>query len=63
MIKRFSKMIYGIMYYLTKNNLTENTIVIFMSDNGGFSHPPRAGQPETQNYPLRTGKGSLYGVG
>ena len=49
-----------LMYYLTKNNLTENTIVIFMSDNGGFSHPPRQGQPETQNFPLRAGKGSLY---
>ena len=49
-----------LMYYLTKNHLTKNTIVIFMSDNGGFSHPPREGEPNTQNYPLRGGKGSLY---
>lgn len=49
-----------LMYYLAKHRLTENTIVIFMSDNGGFSHPPREGKPDSQNYPLRAGKGSLY---
>lgn len=49
-----------LMYYLTKHHLTKNTIVIFMSDNGGFSHPPREGKSNTQNYPLRGGKGSLY---
>jgi arylsulfatase A-like enzyme len=49
-----------LMYYLTMHHLTENTIVVFMSDNGGFSHPPREGAPNTQNYPLRGGKGALY---
>jgi arylsulfatase A-like enzyme len=49
-----------LMYYLNKHQLTENTILIFMSDNGGFSHPPREGQSDTQNYPLKAGKGSLY---
>lgn len=49
-----------LMYYLTKHKLTENTIIIFMSDNGGYSHPPREGEANTQNYPLRGGKGSLY---
>ena len=49
-----------LMYYLTKHHLTENTIVIFLSDNGGFSHSPREGKPNTQNYPLLGGKGSLY---
>jgi len=49
-----------LMYYLTMHHLTENTIVVFMSDNGGFSHPPREGAPNTQNYPLRGGKGPLY---
>ena len=49
-----------ILDYLDKNNLTKNTIIIFMSDNGGFSHPPRDGKPNSQNYPLRGGKGSLY---
>ena len=31
-----------------------------MSDNGGFSHRPREGKDNSQNYPLRGGKGSLY---
>lgn len=49
-----------LMDYLEKNNLAKNTIIIFMSDNGGYSHPPREGKDNTQNYPLRGGKGSLY---
>lgn len=48
-----------LMDYLEKNKLTKNTIIIFMSDNGGYSHPPREGKDNTQNYPLRGGKGSL----
>ncbi len=49
-----------LMDYLDKNRLTKNTVIIFMSDNGGLSHPPRTGEMDTQNYPLRYGKGSLY---
>jgi arylsulfatase A-like enzyme len=49
-----------LMDYLDQHHLTNNTIIVFMSDNGGFSHPPRQGAPNTQNYPLRGGKGSLY---
>lgn len=49
-----------LMDYLEKNDLTKSTIIIFMSDNGGYSHPPREGKDNTQNYPLRGGKGSLY---
>ncbi|ASZ11979.1 sulfatase [Chitinophaga pendula] len=49
-----------LMDYLDKNGLAENTVVIFMSDNGGYSHPPREGDHNTQNYPLKGGKGALY---
>ncbi|WP_017257145.1 sulfatase [Pedobacter arcticus] len=49
-----------LMDYLEQKDLAKNTIIIFMSDNGGFSHSPRVGKPNTQNYPLRGGKGSLY---
>ena len=52
-----------LMDYLQKNDLEKNTIIIFMSDNGGFSHRPREGKDNTQNYPLRGGKGSLYDGG
>lgn len=46
--------------YLAENNLEDNTIVVFMSDNGGLTREPRSGAQDTQNYPLRAGKGSLY---
>ncbi|MBO9727297.1 MAG: sulfatase [Chitinophaga sp.] len=49
-----------LMDYLDQHHLTQNTIIVFMSDNGGFSHPPRQGGDNTQNYPLRGGKGALY---
>jgi len=40
---------------LDQLNLTKNTIVIFSSDNGGYIQ-----QNITDNFPLRSGKGSLY---
>ncbi|HEX5554438.1 MAG TPA: sulfatase-like hydrolase/transferase, partial [Chitinophagaceae bacterium] len=49
-----------LMRYLDTHHLTGNTIIIFMSDNGGLSHPPRTGKIDTQNDPLRNGKVSLY---
>ncbi len=47
---------------LDKHGLAEQTIVMFLSDNGGYindgqHHPGRA---TTSNRPLRSGKGSLY---
>jgi len=42
---------------LDRNKLTRNTIVVFMSDNGGLS--TSEGSP-TSNLPLRGGKGWLY---
>ena len=42
---------------LEKNGLTEQTIIVFMSDNGGLS--TAEGQP-TSNLPLRAGKGWPY---
>jgi arylsulfatase A-like enzyme len=49
-----------LMDYLERNGLASNTVIFFMSDNGGYSHPPRDGGHNTQNYPLKGGKGSLY---
>lgn len=42
---------------LKENGLDKNTIVVFMSDNGGLA--TAEGQP-TSNLPLRAGKGWLY---
>jgi len=44
---------------LNQRGIAERTIVIFVSDNGGYIGKS-GGQPVTDNYPLRSGKGSLY---
>jgi arylsulfatase A-like enzyme len=44
---------------LDERKLAANTIVIFASDNGGAVHR-YDGRPITNNWPLRSGKGSLY---
>src|SRR5690606_5433222 len=50
-----------IMDYLSKKGIKENTIILFMSDNGGLSMvPPRSGQEHSHNLPLKAGKGSVY---
>lgn len=40
--------------------VAQNTIVLFMSDNGGQANAPRQGQYYIQNAPLHAGKGSAY---
>ncbi len=40
--------------------LENRTIVIFLSDNGGYTGKWKGGQVVTNNDPLRSGKGSLY---
>lgn len=60
MIEGMDKSLGDIMDYLDTRGLTENTIIIFMSDNGGFSLRPRAGELHTHNKPLNSGKGSAY---
>ncbi|MGE3819848.1 MAG: sulfatase [Isosphaeraceae bacterium] len=44
---------------LDERGLTNDTLVIFLSDNGGFVGDFE-GRPVTSNAPLRSGKGSLY---
>lgn len=60
MIEGMDKSLGDIMDYLEKNGLAENTVLLFMSDNGGFSLRPRAGELHTHNKPLNSGKGSAY---
>jgi arylsulfatase A-like enzyme len=60
LVEGMDKSLGDLLDYLDTHHLTENTLVVFMSDNGGFSHSPRQGAQNTQNYPLRGGKGSLY---
>ena len=62
LIEGMDKSLGDIMDYLEKNKLADNTIIIFMSDNGGLAAEPewRDGKPHTQNSPLNSGKGSAY---
>lgn len=62
LVKGMDKSLGDLMDYLDKYNLTDNTIIIFMSDNGGLAAEPgwRDGKVHTQNYPLNSGKGSAY---
>lgn len=61
MIAGMDKSLGDLLDYLEKNNLEKNTVILFMSDNGGLSvGAPRGGTPHTHNLPLRAGKGSLY---
>jgi arylsulfatase A-like enzyme len=45
---------------LDRLGLTDNTIIVFCSDNGGNVHSLVGGRPATNNHPLRAGKGTLY---
>lgn len=62
LIEGMDKSLGDIMTWLDKNGKADNTVIIFMSDNGGLSSSPkwRGGTLHTQNRPLNSGKGSAY---
>ena len=60
LIEGMDKSLGDIMNYLKEKNIDKNTIIVFLSDNGGLSAHARGGKPNTQNLPLRSGKGSAY---
>ena len=60
MVEGMDKSLGDILDYLDENKLSENTIVMFMSDNGGLSAHGRGGEPHTHNRPLSSGKGSAH---
>jgi arylsulfatase A-like enzyme len=61
LIEGMDKSLGDIMNYLKEKKVDQNTIVIFMSDNGGLSISPlRGGKEHSQNFPLKAGKGSVY---
>lgn len=62
LIEGMDKSLGDIMNWLKKNKEEDNTIIIFLGDNGGLAANTRwrEGKPHTQNYPLKSGKGSLY---
>ncbi len=60
MIEGMDKSLGDIMNYLENKNMEDNTVIMFMSDNGGLSAHARGGVPHTHNAPLSSGKGSMH---
>lgn len=61
LVEGYDKSIGDIVQFLKNKGIYDNTVIIFLSDNGGLSlSPPRSGKQHTQNLPLKAGKGSLY---
>lgn len=61
MIEGMDKSLGDILDFLESQTIVKNTLIIFMTDNGGLSRtPPRGGEAHTHNLPLRAGKGSVY---
>lgn len=61
LVEGMDKSLGDIMQWLNQKGIAANTIIIFMSDNGGLSlKPQRGGEAHTQNLPLKAGKGSVY---
>ncbi len=59
MVRSLDENIGRLLAHLDQRGLASNTWVIFTSDNGGYVNAYR-GRQVTDNYPLRSGKGSLY---
>jgi len=59
MVEGMDKSLGDILDYLEENQLDNNTIILFMSDNGGLSAVARGGERHTHNKPLSSGKGSI----
>ncbi len=60
MVEGMDKSLGDLMDYLDENRISENTIILFMSDNGGLSAVGRGGERHFHNAPLASGKGSAY---
>ena len=59
LIEGMDKSLGDLMANVEKHNLTDNTIILFMSDNGGLSAVARSGKKHMHNLPLKSGKGSV----
>ncbi len=60
MLQSLDESVGRILAKLNQKSLTENTWVIFTSDNGGLATTEGPNTPATSNAPLREGKGWLY---
>ena len=61
MVEGVDKSLGDLLDYLERHNLEKNTIIIFMTDNGGNAeNRAKGGVRFMHNLPLRNGKGSVY---
>jgi arylsulfatase A-like enzyme len=60
MVEGMDKSLGDILDNLKRHGIEKNTVVLFMSDNGGLSAYGRGGAPHTHNKPLSSGKGSAH---
>lgn len=58
MVHSLDESVGRVMEHLGRKGLTDHTLVLFVSDNGGYLRT--ANTDVTTNHPLRSGKGSLY---
>ena len=60
LLEGMDKSLGDILDELEKLGIADDTVVLFMSDNGGLSAHGRDGEPHTHNQPLSSGKGSIH---
>lgn len=60
LLEGMDKSLGDILDNIQARGIADNTIVLFMSDNGGLSAHGRGGEPHTHNKPLSSGKGSAH---
>ena len=60
MVEGMDKSLGDIIEHLKTRKISNNTIILFMSDNGGLSASGRGGKAHTHNKPLSSGKGSAH---
>ncbi len=60
MVQSVDESVGNIMQQLAKLGLSQNTIIVFTSDNGGLTTLPKKRKAPTAVTPLRAGKGWLY---
>lgn len=67
MVKSMDDAVGRLLQHLEASGKADETLIVFWSDNGGFSYPPKktdpagyADIPATSNLPYRSGKASLY---
>ncbi len=60
MIAAVDKSVGDVLDFLEENKIEKETVILFMSDNGGLSAVQRGGERHQHNKPLSSGKGSIH---